>query len=163
SAAPPDPASAAATPAFGGGPGAAGCTVGTNFSRMFPRLPAASWSLADLDLLATAVMAPPEVNPTPEGQPDDEENVDIDAGFTYVGQFIDHDLTFDNRPDDLVTPVDPRSIPNGRTPAFDLDNIYGSGPQQSPQLYQADGIRLKLGSPLTGSADHGAHDLPRDA
>src|SRR5205807_1557679 len=109
-----------------------------------------------------AVIAGQETDPTPEGQLDDEENVDVDAGFTYVGQFIDHDLTFDNRPDDLITPTDPATIPNGRTPAFDLDNIYGSGPQGSRQLYEADGVHLKLGLPLTGSADRGARDLPRN-
>jgi hypothetical protein len=33
--------------------------------------------------------------PTPETQADDEENPGISAGYTYLGQFIDHDLTFD--------------------------------------------------------------------
>jgi hypothetical protein len=138
-------------------------TVPGNFGRMFPGLKKASWSLADLDLLASAVMAADDAEPTPEGQVDDEENADIDAGFTYIGQFIDHDLTFDNRPDDLITPTDPTTLANGRTPMFDLDNVYGSGPVGSPDLYQPGGVRLKLGAPLTGSPDHRSRDLPRDA
>jgi hypothetical protein len=133
------------------------------FGRMFSQLPAASWPAADVDLLATKLMADEEVDPTPEGQVDDEENNEIDAGFTYVGQFIDHDLTRDPRPDDLTTPVDPFSLPNGRTPAFDLDSVYGGGPGSSPQLYEADGVHLKLGAPLSGSStDIRAVDLPRD-
>lgn len=138
--------------------------VGSRFGRMFSQLPAASWPTADVDLLAGKIMAEEEVEPTPEGQVDDEENNAIDAGVTYVGQFIDHDLTLDPRPDDLITPIDPTSLQNFRTPAFDLDSVYGSGPNGSPQLYMADGVHLKLGAPLSGSStDAGAVDLPRDA
>src|SRR4051812_44018637 len=131
---------------------------------MFPRLTPASWPAADVDRLASRVMAEQEISPTPEGQADDEENNSIDSGFTYVGQFIDHDLTLDNEPNDLTTPRDPTTVPNLRTPSFDLDSLYGSGPTSSPQLYEADGVHLKLGAPLTGSStDTGAVDLPRDA
>jgi hypothetical protein len=138
--------------------------VPNRFGRMFSRLPAASWPAADVELLASSVMAEEETEPTPEGQPDDEENNDIDAGVTYVGQFIDHDLTLDPRPNDLTTPIDPLTLQNFRTPAFDLDSLYGAGPQGSPQLYQADGVHMRLGTPLSGSStDDGAVDLPRDA
>jgi hypothetical protein len=145
-------------------PSAAACVrIPGRFGRMFDRLPAASWPAADVDLLASKVMAEDETEPTPEGQADDEENADIDAGFTYVGQFIDHDLTLDPRPNDLTTPIDPFTLQNFRTPVFDLDSVYGAGPQGSPQLYEPDGVHLKLGTPLTGSStDHGAVDLPRD-
>jgi hypothetical protein len=141
------------------------CTaVARSFGRMFPSLPAARWPAADVDALAQRVMAPEEDDPTPEGQVDPEENADIDAGYTYIGQFIDHDLTLDNRPDDLTTPVDPTTLVNGRTPAFDLDSIYGGGPDASPQLYAPDHVHLLLGAPLSGAdGDPGAVDLPRDA
>ena len=108
-------------------------------------------------------MADQEADVTPEGQVDDEENGDIDAGYTYAGQMIDHDLTLDNRPNDLTTPVDPRTLPNARTPAFDLDSVYGGGPTGSPQLYAADRMHLLLGAPLTGTpSDPGSVDMPRD-
>ncbi|MFN8636467.1 MAG: heme peroxidase family protein [Chloroflexota bacterium] len=162
----------AAAPPAQAGPGFApaadsivSCTqVPTHFGRMFGRAPAASWSSSDLDALSARVMAAEETDPTPEGQVDDEENAAIDAGFTYVGQFVDHDLTLDDRPNDLTTPIDPTTLLDKRTPAFDLDSVYGSGPAGSPQLYQADGVHLKLGSALTGAAtDAHAVDLPRDA
>src|SRR5207244_3070964 len=67
------------------------------------------------------------------------------------------------RPNDLTTPIDPTTLVNFRTPRFDLDSVYGNGPSLSPQLYAADGVHLKLGAPLTGSAtDAGSVDLPRD-
>ncbi|MFL5337878.1 MAG: peroxidase, partial [Geminicoccaceae bacterium] len=49
------------------------------------------------------------------------------AGVTFVGQFMDHDLTFDLT-SRLGRPAKPRNSPNGRTPAFDLDSVYGGGP-----------------------------------
>ncbi|MFN8492231.1 MAG: heme peroxidase family protein [Caldilineaceae bacterium] len=133
------------------------------YGRMFSSLPQASWNTSDLSLLATKLMAAQETNPTPEGQVDDEENKDIDAGYTYTGQFIDHDLTFDDRPNDLTTPIDPKTLTNFRTPKFDLDSVYGSGPTLSPKLYAADGAHLKLGATLQGSSDPRAADLPREA
>ncbi len=87
------------------------CKVPTTFGRMFARLPAAHWPDAELSTLADEVMADQEADVTPEGEVDDEENGDIDAGYTYAGQLIDHDLTSDNRPNDLTTPVDPRTLP----------------------------------------------------
>lgn len=58
----------------------------------------------------------------------------IAAGFTFLAQFIDHDLDFDPT-SSLERQSDPAAISNFRTPAFDLDNIYGSGPSASPHLY----------------------------
>ena len=131
---------------------------------MFSQLPAASWPAADIDLLSTKLIAEEETEPTPEGQADDEENNDIDAGFTYVGQFIDHDLTLDPRPDDLTTPIDPSSLPNCAHPGLRPRLGVRQRASRSPQLYKADGVHLKLGAPLTGSStDAGAVDLPRDA
>jgi hypothetical protein len=138
--------------------------VPNHFGRMFPRLPGVSWSASDIDTLSARVMAEDEADPTPEGQVDDEENATIDAGFTYVGQFIDHDLTLDDRPNDLTTPIDPTTLLNKRNPAFDLDSVYGSGPSVSAQLYESDGVHLKTGAALTGATtDPHAADLPRNA
>jgi hypothetical protein len=77
---------------------------------------------------------------------DAEENVLLPAGYTYLGQFIDHDLTFDNtsslNPADIGT-VD-RLPSNLRTPRFDLDSLYGDGPDAQPFMYGDDGASLLL-------------------
>ena len=138
-------------------------TPTTGYGRMFPSLSSASWDASALTALGTTSIAAAETNPTPEGQVDSEDNKDIPAGYTYFGQFVDHDLTFDDRPNDLVTPTAVSSLVNGRTPQLDLDSLYGSGPSTSSNLYEADGVHLKVGAPLTGSTDTGARDLPRDA
>jgi len=59
----------------------------------------------------------------------------IPAGYTYVGQFIDHDITFDVS-SSLDISTDANSINNMRTPALDLDSVYGRGPALDPFLYQ---------------------------
>ena len=58
----------------------------------------------------------------------------LSAGMTFVGQFLDHDMTFDTT-SRLGVPTRPERSPNGRTPSFDLDTVYGGGPTVSPQLY----------------------------
>ncbi|MFY0563026.1 peroxidase family protein [Archangium lansingense] len=63
------------------------------------------------------------------------DNEDVPAGFTYLGQFIDHDITFDTTPIQEVL-VDPLALHNFRTPALDLDCLYGRGPGDQPFLYQ---------------------------
>lgn len=59
---------------------------------------------------------------------------DVAAGMTFLGQFIDHDITLDAT-SAIGTRIDPRSIRNVRTPALDLDCVYGNGPEASPWLY----------------------------
>ncbi len=74
----------------------------------------------------------------------------IPAGYTYFGQFVDHDITLDVS-SDINNATDATSINNMRTPALDLDNIYGRGPALSPYLYEfpstgnPTGIKFKLG------------------
>ena len=47
-----------------------------------------------------------------------------DAGMTFFGQFVDHDVTLDAT-SAIGTRIDPRPIRNVRTPALDLDCAYG--------------------------------------
>jgi len=132
------------------------------FGRMFRTLPAAKFFPDDLDALAEEMVAVPEDEVTPETEVDAEESVVISAGFTYLGQFIDHDLTFDPM-SSLQKQNDPDQLVDFRTPRFDLDSLYGRGPSDQPYLYEDDGRRFKLGRPLTGaeSFDPQARDLPR--
>lgn len=55
------------------------------------------------------------------------------AGFTFLGQFLDHNMTFDPT-SSLARRQDPESIRNFGIPAFDLDSVYGGGPTASPHL-----------------------------
>jgi hypothetical protein len=82
------------------------------------------------------------------------------AGTTFMGQFMDHDMTFDQT-SALGDETDPDDSPNTRSPTLDLDSVYGGGPNRSPQLYghQGSRIKLKVGM-LPGS---GFEDLPRGA
>jgi hypothetical protein len=113
-------------------------------------------SLTALGKLAGVMQAGPD--PAKDGK--DGEESGIPALYTYFGQFIDHDLTFDP-----VSMLDKAADPDGlvdfRTPAFDLDNLYGRGPGDQPYMYQADGLRLQLGDALTGQGVPSAFDLPR--
>ena len=83
------------------------------------------------------------------------------AGSTFVGQFTDHDITFDQT-SQLGVPQNPLISPNTRTPALDLDSVFGGGPGVRPDLYVPNpdgsvGPKLKIG---TG----GVHeDVPRVA
>ncbi|KQP69738.1 peroxidase [Microbacterium sp. Leaf288] len=83
------------------------------------------------------------------------------AGDTFLGQFIDHDITFDPT-SSLERQADPEYISNFRTPSLGLDNVYGSGPNASPFLYDQQaghGVTMlveECGTP-------GRSDLPRNA
>ncbi len=91
----------------------------------------------------------------------------IPAGYTYLGQFIDHDLTFDKTKVALGTGVSPADLLQGRSPALDLDSLYGAGPgdPKSERFYQSNGRKLNLGK--TEAAGTGrlaakeGFDLPR--
>jgi len=59
----------------------------------------------------------------------------IPLGYCFLGQFIDHDITLDiSSSIDRVN--DPDEIQNVRTPALDLDCVYGQGTDASRHQYQ---------------------------
>ena len=66
---------------------------------------------------------------------DEDENRDIPAGYTYLGQFIDHDITFDPA-SSLQQQNDPDALEDFRTPRLDLDSLYGRGPDDQPYFYE---------------------------
>ena len=90
------------------------------------------------------------------GGPANPDNPSIFAGFTFLGQFIDHDSSFDPT-SSLERQNDPESIANFRTPAFELDSVYGSGRGASLHLYdQAVPGKLLLDTGFP-------NDLPRNS
>ena len=146
------------------------------FGRMFRGLPACECNDRDLSHLADAIIAnlePFKINnedqrddrgllipgATSEEEVDDEENFGIAAGYTYFGQFIDHDLTFDPA-SFLQKQNDPEGLVDFRTPRFDLDCLYGQGPDDQPYLYEDDELHMHVGRKLR-FGDANAIDLPR--
>ena len=82
------------------------------------------------------------------------DNFAVDAGYTYFGQFIDHDVTLNTRA--------PRV---SRSPLLDLDSVYGVGPRPGSPLYGSGpeplhGARLRIGGGLDDALAR--EDLPRD-
>jgi hypothetical protein len=86
----------------------------------------------------------------------------VPAGYTYFGQFIDHDITYD--PASLTLRSDLGGSRNFRTPRLDLDSVYGRGREDQPYLY--DQRQEEKGKMLIGEVagqDFKLRDLPRNA
>ncbi len=142
------------------------------FGRMFRSLPVAEFDGEALSDLAKAMSADAEKeNGKPSAAPenhnriqDGEENTGISAGYTYLGQFIDHDITFDPA-SSLQKRNDPDGLIDFRTPALDLDCLYGRGPDDQPYMYeQPEGKKFILGVDKLTEGKGGkvlTHDLPR--
>ncbi len=153
------------------------------FGRLFPTLPAFA---ADTKLLRDALAElgakdgpldagddlsdPITLITDPAKSANNPDNPALTAGFTFLGQFLDHDMTFDPT-SSLARQQDPESIRNFRIPALDLDNVYGGGPGASPHLYDSTidgGATTLLTEKIPGSAsmsvDNKARfDLPRNS
>ena len=122
-------------------------------------LPSRTTRFGVADMLALANLMQGEVDTVKDGA-DPEENLWVPAGYTYFGQFIDHDLTFDSTSSlnvaDVPDLADESRIPsNLRTPRFDLDCVYGDGPDAQPFMYADDGATLLYGG--TGQPTHQAN------
>ena len=136
----------------------------TSYTRMFPRLPAQGATIPRLEQglieLGSKMIAAPTDRPDPEDPPPMQ-------GYTYLGQFIDHDLTLDLTPLDAAT----RNVEhtrNFRTPVLDLDHVYGGGPNLSPFLYSSDSLpgaeRFLIGeTAATQDVPASPNDLPRNS
>jgi heme peroxidase len=134
----------------------------TPFGQLFPRLEqelGLTTSEDDLDSLKALAQAmierPGTFNPSTR----------IPAGFTYFGQFVDHDLTFDPT-STLGRRNLPEELPDFRSPRFDLDSLYGSGPMDDAFMYdwrtpKDPGVKLLVGHNPEGKG-FAAEDLPRN-
>ncbi len=144
-------------------------TSPTTFGRLFPDLPAfapaterVKDSLRALGAAGGPLDAKDDLSKGPKLlitdiglSANNPNNPSHTAGTTFMGQFIDHDITFDTT-SAMGVPTDPAVSPNGRTPSLDLDSVYGAGPVASPQLYDSvDHAKLRID---TGGI---FEDLPR--
>ncbi|MDP9069259.1 MAG: heme peroxidase family protein [Actinomycetota bacterium] len=132
------------------------------FGRMFRRLsPMPELPLDVLKALAEQMVGE---DPAPGGwgtnpTPTDQDNPDLPAGYTYFGQFLDHDITFD--PVTSAQRVNDRdALRNFRSPALDLDSVYGSGPIDEPFQYVPDTHGMQM---LVETNSRGVEDLPRNS
>ena len=120
------------------------------FGRLFPSLPGLEVPQEDLLALAASMEERTERKAG--------DSATVTAGFTFFGQFVDHDITLDTT-SSLERQNDPAAIRNFRTPLLELDNVYGSGPDATPYLYD----RNRPGRLLTGNNDGNPDDLPRNS
>lgn len=155
---------------------------GDTFTRMFPGLPPFS-PLTDeareqakqLGVQGGVIdahdnLSDPVLSITQPGifSPHNPDNPNMTAGMTFIGQFLDHDLTLALKAP-LLEITAPRSTANFRSAAFDLDSVYGDGPQGSPELYDTSSGDMKFrieaipGSESVSRKGAARFDLPRDA
>jgi hypothetical protein len=141
----------------------------TRFGRMFPNLQAFGASSDGMRESLTAMTAaggildandaleegPVRLLTEPELSANNPNNPNNTAGTTFLGQFLDHDITRDAG-SRLGRPTSLRRSTNLNSPRFDLDTVYGGGPVESPELFTTDPIRFRVES---GGL---FEDLPRD-
>ncbi|WP_374685929.1 heme peroxidase family protein [Promineifilum sp.] len=114
----------------------------------------------DMDIVANPNLAR-DLIVNPALSLNNSDNPVLTAGMTFLGQFIDHDMTFDPT-SSLERQTDPEAIQNFRNPVFELDSVYGSGPGASPHLYDqtTGGIKL-LVEEIPGATAVSAGGMPR--
>lgn len=125
--------------------------------------------LFDLDALALAPHPSPTHDlrqlgardgPMMEAENAEDQVSRIEAGITFLGQFVDHDITLD-----VTSTLEERALPgltkNFRSPDLDLDCVYGDGREASPWLY--DGPFLVVGAEIPVTSTKPRHDLARVA
>ena len=83
------------------------------------------------------------------------------AGYVYLGQFIDHDLTRDQKTLDETTAAVEQTV-NFRTPKLDLDHLYGKDPAEAPHLYEEGRFILGLTTPATSARSGPSPTVARD-
>lgn len=127
------------------------------FGYMFRRLPSFHHSDELLERLAAEMR---------QEETETSDNSAIPAGYTYLGQFLDHDITFDPT-SELDRLNDPAALTNFRNPRFDLDSLYGSGPADEPFQYDKNEGDIKLllgkGKHTENGQDTEEDDLPRNS
>lgn len=124
---------------------------------------------SDLDVLAKDMIKQPKPPPPPE-----QGDSKIPAGYTYLAQFVDHDISLDGTSKDY-----PWNLPimseasNKRNPVFDLEVLYGfTGEPDAEKMTSSAAMEpnspfLKIGEtsfgPLSEIQKAFFNDLPREA
>jgi hypothetical protein len=135
---------------------------GEKFGRMFDLPPL---TILPSHLKALGAQEDDQGNDGPmNGGTTSDRTTSVGVGDVFFGQFIDHDITLDTVTS-LSSTVEPTAIRNSRTPALDLDNIYGAGPEAHPYLYHNEGdyqgVKLFTGADIENATVLEQHDLVR--
>lgn len=85
----------------------------------------------------------------------------VRAGYTYFGQFVDHDITRDDTKLAEAGSVAPARTTNGTGPWLELNQLYGEGPESDMHgdLYEQDKMSFRLDGPLVNGEQF---DVPLD-
>lgn len=127
-----------------------------SYGRLFRTLPPWGSDIPDAAVLDRSIKSLAQILTAPEEDLPEEHTV-LPAGYTYLGALITHDMTFDSATL-RQREIDPDRLHNFRTPALDLDCIYGRGPLDQPYLYQRENFaKFLIGEGLSGLEP----DLPR--
>jgi len=111
-----------------------GAGKGDGFGRLFPKARSQD-DTAALKALGRAMVE--------EGEPGDPAgNTETPAGYTFLGQLIDHDVTLDATTQLGREIRGDAQLVNARTPDLDLDNVYGGGPLLTPHIYRLPYVRV---------------------
>jgi len=122
---------------------AAPIPVERQFKKIFSDLAPHQCLDIELELLSKVMMDPNARQPI--------DGSKVPAMATYLGQFIDHDITHDTQ-SNLTTHTDLSKLENKETSYFDLSNVYGS----------ANEFLNTMGKFDIGKNSIGEDDLPRN-
>ena len=147
-------------------------SMGSLISSFFQHLHPTSFYVIDSSLVSHICYPGPDASGKPRGvtftldtptNPAEEESKFIPAAFTFIGQFIDHDLTMN-----AVNLFDPQVDPvlDTASPYIDLDSVYG--PRTKLFNLPADGSLMngdgtfKLQQVSNGPGGNYFYDMVRD-
>ncbi len=140
----------------------AATTTSNRYSRLFAADLVMTSTANDVRLGELAASMETDETPIPTNDWFPKIGKQIPAGYTYFGQFIDHDLTHDlsDLPQNGLI-IDPTMTMNYRTSFLNLDSLYGDGPYVTKPntLYEENRMSFRLGVALSNGR---CFDVPLD-
>ena len=152
-----------------------------SFRFMFPQAQADTGNrLSEIDTMAvTAALMALGKSIVDEENDNSDNDMPAPPIYTYLGQFIDHDITLQGAPDEAssarfdidpdntqpISAVDLRNVlRNGRDPKLNLDSLYGStnGVPIIPMSSNRTKFIVGSAGAIFGLPEAAAVDLPRD-
>lgn len=132
------------------------------FVRMFPT------DVKDVNYVSVESPRAPELDKVARAmleRPGSERSSAIPAGHAFFGQFLTHEVTRAERGNLSMQRATVDLPVQLSTPYLDMASLYGGGPRARPELYESDGLHLRVGKTSADAEGMGerACDLPRRA